>query len=136
MVTSERREYMLAYKREKGAKRKQVLLNMLGGKCVNCGTTEKLEFDHIDPKLKSFNIVSKILVRWDRLLDEIKKCQLLCNSCHWDKTRKDRNCNIGHGTPGMYSNHKCRCDLCRKAWSKYVRPKINKWRNERKIATL
>lgn len=24
-----------------------------------------------------------------------------------------------HGTPGGYSNHKCRCDDCRLAWNKY-----------------
>lgn len=26
---------------------------------------------------------------------------------------------IWHGTPGGYSNHKCRCDECRLAWNQY-----------------
>lgn len=26
-----------------------------------------------------------------------------------------------HGTSGGYTNHKCRCDLCRLAWNKYCR---------------
>lgn len=27
-----------------------------------------------------------------------------------------------HGTPSMYTNHKCRCQQCRDAWSAYVLP--------------
>lgn len=26
---------------------------------------------------------------------------------------------IAHGVPPSYSNHKCRCDLCREAWNAY-----------------
>lgn len=28
---------------------------------------------------------------------------------------------IKHGTPGAYTNRKCRCKVCRKAWSKHVK---------------
>lgn len=31
-------------------------LKLLGGVCVKCGTTENLQFDHIDPATKLFNI--------------------------------------------------------------------------------
>lgn len=27
--------------------------------------------------------------------------------------------NIRHGIPGGYSNYKCRCNLCKKAWAEY-----------------
>ena len=26
-----------------------------------------------------------------------------------------------HGTPGGYTNHRCRCDDCRRAWAEYMR---------------
>jgi len=36
-------------------KRKQWIEDM-GGKCVKCGSKEKIEFDHINPKDKKYNI--------------------------------------------------------------------------------
>ena len=32
--------------------RRKILIERLGGKCVKCGTTENLQFDHIDPNTK------------------------------------------------------------------------------------
>lgn len=32
--------------------------------------------------------------------------------------RKKRN--IPHGTSGGYTNHKCRCPKCRRAWREYI----------------
>lgn len=29
--------------------------------------------------------------------------------------------DIKHGTTNGYVNHKCRCDLCRRAWADYMR---------------
>jgi len=31
-------------------------LDILGGKCIKCGSLENLEFDHIDPSSKLFTI--------------------------------------------------------------------------------
>ena len=31
---------------------KSIIIEELGGKCVNCGTEDNLEFDHIYPQLK------------------------------------------------------------------------------------
>lgn len=54
--------------------------------CVVCGETDvrTFEFDHIDPALKSFNIARAIGdgLSWERIMDEIKKCRLLCANCH------------------------------------------------------
>jgi 5-methylcytosine-specific restriction endonuclease McrA len=62
---------------------------LLGGKCIDCGSTENLEFDHVDPALKRFNptdIWSRNVVT---RIDELAKCVLRCNSCHKKKTLSD-----------------------------------------------
>lgn len=68
--------------------RKEHLVERLGGKCVECGTTHLLEFDHIDPLKKSFTIASKITAPIEVLYEEVDKCQLLCRYCHYEKTRR------------------------------------------------
>lgn len=67
-------------------RRKELLLNTLGGKCVYCGGHKDLQFDHIDPSTKSFTILSRYYYKLDTILEELKKCQLLCKPCHKLKT--------------------------------------------------
>lgn len=51
--------------------------------CVDCGTQEGiLEFDHRDPKTKSFSIGPRKHFSMSRLLAEIEKCDVRCKSCH------------------------------------------------------
>ena len=69
--------------------RKQHLLERLGGKCVECGTTKRLQFDHIDPRTKSFTIAQKLTSSIKILYEEVDKCQLLCPDCHLEKTKED-----------------------------------------------
>lgn|SRR3990167_8159070 len=60
--------------------------------CVDCGETDKVvfELDHIDPKLKSFSISQAVRLghRWDKVLEELQKCQVLCANCHKRRTAK------------------------------------------------
>jgi len=69
--------------------KKLKLQKFLGGACVKCGITDSrlLDFDHIDPKTKSINISNKMWLPYEQLLNEVKKCQLLCPNCHRLKTR-------------------------------------------------
>lgn len=53
---------------------------------MKCGSTENLEFDHIDPKTKSFTITSRPTASEDKMSKELAKCQLLCHTCHENKT--------------------------------------------------
>ena len=90
---------------------REILIEKMGGKCVECGCKESLEFDHIDPSTKSFNIAAGYTKPKEILLAEVAKCQLLCNKCHIEKTKKDskfrpKSCvggrpikykNLGHG---------------------------------------
>jgi hypothetical protein len=68
-------------------KRRQNKLNLvesLGGCCSKCGYNkcmDALEFHHIDPKKKEFNLQScKLSIT--RLQREAKKCILVCANCH------------------------------------------------------
>lgn len=63
--------------------RRAKAIEMLGGKCVDCGTTEQLEFDHVDENKKLFVVTQKLVSgAWDKLTEEINKCVLRCQSCH------------------------------------------------------
>ena len=86
---------------------RQILIEKLGGKCVECGCTETLEFDHIDPSAKSFNISAGYHKPKEVLEEELSKCQLLCNKCHIEKSKKDlkfRPKTIAGGRPLKYKN--------------------------------
>lgn len=106
-------------------KRRQMAIDLLGGKCVECGTTKRLEFDHINvDRVDDRHVITRLIsdTSWATVLEELKKCQLLCNSCHWEKTRRDFNYNkYEHGTVTCYRATACRCDDCRNAHSSYLR---------------
>ncbi len=75
------------WQRKARKERKQRLVEISGGKCVVCGYSrciKALEFHHIDDKEeKSFGLTNKgMLTKWDKLLEEIKKCVLVCSNCH------------------------------------------------------
>jgi len=72
--------------------RRKILIKHLGGKCNNCGCDdhEVLEFDHIDPKTKTIAISRNMFLALDTLLEELKKCQLLCVQCHTKKTMDNK----------------------------------------------
>ena len=81
------KEYVNKQARIRKAEKKAYLIEMLGGKCVGCGTTENLQFDHIDRKQKLFTIGKRLEYSLeDKLIPEAKKCQLLCKTCHQIKT--------------------------------------------------
>ena len=92
----ERREYDRNHKQEKRAYRQKRYyetlsesMEKLGGKCVKCGATERLQFDHIYPKDKSFEITRKLLMGdREKFQEELDKCQLLCYDCHLEKTKQ------------------------------------------------
>lgn len=73
-----------AWHRERMAARRAEYL--AGKKCVRCGSTERLEIDHIDPATK----VTHRLWGWSRAKRavELAKCQVLCHDCHNIRTGK------------------------------------------------
>jgi hypothetical protein len=80
---------------------KQKAVDYLGGFCELCGYNKSisaLNFHHRDPLLKEFELGGTgVCRRWDKLVIELDKCQLLCFNCHYevhetdDLNRKDTN---------------------------------------------
>jgi 5-methylcytosine-specific restriction endonuclease McrA len=84
VVKNRRAAYQRGYNKAWKQARRARLVEMLGGKCVRCGTIEDLEFDHIDPSTKVFAVCAGLTRAWDALVEEASKTQLLCKplSCH------------------------------------------------------
>jgi len=89
-------------KRKRGLRRygelKLELFESKGGKCEHCGLrdTKHLEiydYHHTDPKTKLFQVGSLKGRQWKEILEESKKCLLLCANCHrmeHARLRKDK----------------------------------------------
>ncbi len=77
--------------------RRAQIIEMLGGKCAECGTTDgPFDIDHIDQQNKSFYIGRHMTIALPRLLAEVSKCRLLCLDHH----RKTES--YGRRRPGYY----------------------------------
>jgi 5-methylcytosine-specific restriction endonuclease McrA len=71
--------------------RKQKAVDFLGGECKICGYKKSLSaltFHHINPKEKEFEIGFIKDHSWDKVLKELKKCDLLCFNCHMELHEK------------------------------------------------
>lgn len=101
------RQYMTNYR----STLREEFIDLLGGQCVQCSSTTDLEFDHIDPKTKLFNISGFHKSR-EALLAELKKCQLLCSECHKAKTQALPRTLKGCGSVSSYRRG-CRCAACK-----------------------
>jgi hypothetical protein len=53
-----------------------------GGQCIECGTTERLHFHHVDPSTKVDSVSQMLHLSPDKARAEAEKCVLLCISCH------------------------------------------------------
>jgi hypothetical protein len=61
--------------------------------CIDCGEADPvvLEFDHLDPALKEFNIGQALSHRaWSSIVAEIEKCEVVCSNCHRRRTARRR----------------------------------------------
>jgi len=70
---------------------KRKLVDLLGGKCIDCGYDAHLaalDFDHVDPTTKKTNVAKLLTVDTDyeELLLEVRKCVIRCANCHRIKT--------------------------------------------------
>ena len=83
-----------ARQQERGRQRKLELIALLGGKCVRCGYARNfaaLEFHHIERHSKLFQLDMRSLanLQWDLVMQEARKCRLLCSNCHAEHHNPD-----------------------------------------------
>lgn len=76
-------KYLKTYRQ----RRKQLLVQAFGGKCQKCGyskTYNALDFHHIDKSEKKYTISNLLRnpKNLSTIIEEIKKCVLLCKNCH------------------------------------------------------
>lgn len=118
---------------------KEKLLEMFGNACMRCGYNKSrrvLSFHHRDPSQKKFIISGNHSRKFEILVEEAKKCDILCANCHlelhdeeyidyWNKAEAlkladpkviaRRNNEIVHGTYYGYYHKGCRCEQCKAA---------------------
>src|SRR6266404_5080434 len=103
-------EWHREYQRQRCHERLALARERLGGRCVRCGSTENLDFDHIVPGSKIRKISESTNWSLVRFLAEVDKCQLLCRSCHRKKTGETReDGSVEHGG-GKTGKRNCRCE--------------------------
>jgi hypothetical protein len=112
------KEIHAAYQLKKSRERREAWF--FGKSCVDCGSTERLELDHIDPTTK----IHHAIWSWSdvRRNEELAKCAPRCYSCHKIKSAaevrarfKDNPTPLVHGTLAGYEKRGCRCDECLEA---------------------
>jgi 5-methylcytosine-specific restriction endonuclease McrA len=85
-LNKETREFNTRLRYEK----KNFIIENLGSKCCKCGTTDYLEIDHINPGLKK-DRKCLYVCSWERIKSEMNNLQLLCSSCHQDRSQLQKN---------------------------------------------
>lgn len=123
------REYMRNYVRERYHRLRKEWLDKLGGECVRCGSTEDLNFDHINAEEKTYSIAKILSTHSKQKVEkEMAKCQILCEFCHIIKSAEEGDIyTVEHGG-GLTGKKNCRCELCgplKNAYYKEYR-KVNK----------
>lgn len=85
---------------KRGWDRKVKLVDMFGGKCNRCGYNKNysgLTFHHIDPTIKELALDVRNLSnrQWESIVNEVKKCELLCMNCHTEHHNPQHAIKIG-----------------------------------------
>lgn len=106
---------------------KQKCIDYKGGKCEICGYAKcnsALEFHHLDPSQKEFQLSNARKSKWEKTKSELDKCQLLCSNCHnevhYDKIdliippKKNLKSNICNECGTSIGRKLKRCSVCHK----------------------
>lgn len=77
-----------SYHHERVRKVKIKMIFYKGGKCERCNLSLEdshysvFDFHHLDPLLKDVNFRSIKFQKWEKIKNELDKCELLCSNCH------------------------------------------------------
>jgi 5-methylcytosine-specific restriction endonuclease McrA len=69
---------------------REIITEHCGCKCCKCGSTERLEYDHINPALKKSK-QSFLSIGKKDLLNQIDNIQVLCHECHKSRSTAQKN---------------------------------------------
>lgn len=97
-VTKTRKNFVLKIKKESG--------------CVKCGYNKNpiaLQFHHIDPSTKKFNISEQLTCCIEKLKQEIDKCVILCANCHIIEHHTNKSLFNKFNTKKSKKTKKCKC---------------------------
>lgn len=88
---------LIDFQMQRWRDRKVKAVELMGGRCDKCGYDQNLaamDFHHLDPREKEFQWNETCKLPWEKILNELKKCVLLCKNCHtenhcpnWDKSQ-------------------------------------------------
>jgi predicted DNA-binding protein (UPF0251 family) len=86
------------YQRIRGIKRKVELIKQKGGCCEKCGYNKNIaafDFHHKNPEEKEYQLDVRKLANTSmiKLIEELKKCTLLCANCHREEHSPDLDFN-------------------------------------------
>lgn len=91
-VSDRYRDGRRAWQKDKAGKAKFILIQFLGGCCVECGyhgDDSAIDFHHKVPAQKDKQVSDLLTGSFDIALEETKKCDLLCCRCHREKHSKE-----------------------------------------------
>ncbi len=84
------RERVLEYRIQRTQEHKKRIDALKNKPCTDCGERfepEQMDWDHIDPSTKLYNIGSMKGLKWERIEEEMTKCELVCKPCHRKRTK-------------------------------------------------
>jgi hypothetical protein len=98
--------YVRAAKRKKKRSMREFVNSLKDGPCTDCKNTfppVAMDFDHLGNK--SFGIGTAVVSCRSKaqILDEVKKCELVCSNCHRVRTEERRNKVVAAGRLGVES---------------------------------
>ncbi len=80
------KEIYKKYQKQKREDRKKELVELRGGECKICSYDKciaSLDFHHRNQEEKEFEISrTGFLTKWETLVKEAEKCDILCKNCH------------------------------------------------------
>lgn len=79
------KECVYTLQKERWVNRKKKAISLFGGKCSICGYQKNyaaLHFHHRIPSEKEFDWSVMKLQKWAKVIQELKKCCLVCSNCH------------------------------------------------------
>ena len=84
------KEVKIDLRHEQRRKIKEFIDNLKSVPCMDCGNTFPavcMDFDHVRGS-KIFNISSAWIYSFDKILEEIEKCEIVCANCHRIRTSR------------------------------------------------